>query len=132
MLQHAAYTVEADLIGFDGIPPLQESLEELMSAPLTWIGIRDEGGGLAGALGYTSEDQVVDIDRLVVAPERFRSGCGSALIGALDPGSTVTVSTGSANTPAHSFYSSLGFTKAREEQVVPGLKIAHFTREPQP
>jgi hypothetical protein len=33
-LQRASYAVEAELIGFDGIPPLQEPLEALMAAPL--------------------------------------------------------------------------------------------------
>jgi GNAT superfamily N-acetyltransferase len=132
MLQQAAYRVEAELIDFDGIPPLHESLEDLVASPLHWIGIRAAGGELVAALANTTEGEMLDIDRLAVVPDRSRNGYGSALIGALDPGSTITVSTGSTNVPAHSFYAAQGFTKNREEEVVPGPMTTRFTREPEP
>jgi hypothetical protein len=50
-LQRASYAVEAELIGFDQIPGLRESVEELVAAGLLWLGVR-EGGRLAGALAY--------------------------------------------------------------------------------
>lgn len=131
MLQHAAYRVEADLIDFDGIPPLHESLEELVAAPLRWIGVRDEEGAVVGALAYTTNEKMLEIDRLVVAPDRFRNGYGSVLIDALNPQLTMTVTTGAANTPAHSFCVAHGFTRSNDEEVVPGLMITQFTREPQ-
>lgn len=46
-LQRASYAVEAELIGFDQIPGLRESVEELVAAGLLWLGVR-EGGRLAG------------------------------------------------------------------------------------
>jgi GNAT superfamily N-acetyltransferase len=132
MLQHSAYRVEADLIEFDGIPPLHESLEDLVAAPLHWIGVRTGVGELVGALAYTIDDESLDIDRLVISPDRFRNGYGSALVRALDPGLTITVSTGSANAPAHRFYATHGFVTTFEEEVVPGLMATHFERRPGP
>lgn len=48
-LQRLAYRSEAELIGFDGIPPLHESIDDLRSAALDWLGIR-EGDRLVAAL----------------------------------------------------------------------------------
>lgn len=51
-LQHAAYAVEAVLIGDDRIPPLHESVEELCDARLLWRAVFSDGE-LAGAIGWT-------------------------------------------------------------------------------
>lgn len=128
-LQRAAYRVEAELIGFDGIPPLHESLEDLIAARLQWIGIEEPDGHIAAALAYTEAEQHIEIDRLVVMPDRFRLGFGAALVGALDRSAMITVSTGAVNGPAHRLYEAQGFTRTRDEEIVPGMWIAHFTRE---
>ena len=130
-LQHAAYRIEADLIGFEGIPPLYETLEQLVEAPLQWIGVRSPDGDIAAVLAYTGDDTRIDIDRLIVSPDHFRNRYGTALVAALDPTATVTVSTGSANAPAHRLYEGLGFVRIRAEEVVPGLSITHFVRKTQ-
>ena len=41
-LQRASYTLEAELIGFDGIPALHESLEELRDCGESFLGLDDE------------------------------------------------------------------------------------------
>jgi GNAT superfamily N-acetyltransferase len=128
-IQRAAYRVEADLIEFDRIPPLHESLDELVAFPFVWLGIRGADGRVAAALAYIETDGEIDIHRLVVAPDRFRDGLGSALIDALDGRARIIVSTGSANTVAHRFYESLGFSPTRSEMIHPDLSITHFVRE---
>jgi ribosomal protein S18 acetylase RimI-like enzyme len=131
-LQHEAYRIEADLIGSEDIPPLHESLGELARAPLQWLGVREAGGGVEAALAYTAVDGIIDIDRLIVSPTRFRHGYGTALVAKLGQRATITVSTGSANTPAHRFYEALGFRRTHDEEVTPGLFVTHFTREVPP
>lgn len=128
-MQRAAYRVEADLIGFDDIPQREESLEELKARQLDWIGIRDGSRRVVAALGFVDKGGVVDIDRLVVAPESFRRGYARALVAALHPGRTIVVSTGRDNHPARALYESLGFVTTHDEEVVPGLVITHFRRE---
>ena len=96
-LQRAAYRVEADLIGFDMIPPLLESHAELQAQQLCWRGITDEEGQVVAAIGYTVTRDGIDIDRLMVAPARFRDGLAVELLAVLDPQSSVTVSTGAVN-----------------------------------
>ncbi len=128
--QRAAYRVEAELIAFDAIPPLHESLSELMQAELCWVGIRDDNRGIVAALAYTRDGEDLDIDRLVVAPPKFQSGLGAALVESLDATAVVNVSTGAANAPAGRFCESLGFVRTGDEEIVPGLVISHFTRKP--
>lgn len=129
-LQRAAYQVEADLVGSTDIPPLHESLSELMAASVRWRGIRIDDE-IVAAIAFTQDGSHIDIDRLVVAPGRMRLGYGSALLSSLDPGAAIVVSTGSENRPACDFYLRHGFTEAGESEPVPGLAVTHFHRRPE-
>jgi GNAT superfamily N-acetyltransferase len=128
-VQRAAYREEADLIGSTAIPQLTESLAELQAQPLEWIGVHDSRHRVVAALAFTDDGEVIDIDRLMVAPNLFRRGYGRALVAALDERRTVIVSTGRDNPPGRALYESLGFVRSRDEEVVPGLVITHFRRE---
>ena len=69
-LQRASYAVEAELIGFDGIPALHESLEELRDCGESFLGLDDETG-LAGAVSWVRlQDGTLDICRLMVTSAR--------------------------------------------------------------
>jgi GNAT superfamily N-acetyltransferase len=128
LVQHAAYAVEAALIGDDRIPPLHEDLDDLRNAPLLWLAAFI-GDALVGAVAWTEDGAVVDIDRLVVAPDAQRQGVGSALVRAVlrrAAGRPTTVSTGRENTPARRLYERLGFTCAGGEEVIPGLWITRY------
>jgi ribosomal protein S18 acetylase RimI-like enzyme len=127
-MQHAAYAVEAGLIGDERIPPLHENLEDLRSARLLWLAAFD-GDGLVGAVAWSEDRGEVDIDRLVVAPHAHRRGVGSALVRAVlhrAGGRRTTVSTGRDNRPARNLYERLGFACADEEEVIPGLWITRY------
>ena len=128
LLQRAAYACEAALIGDERIPPLREGLEDLVRAPLLWVGAF-AGGHLVGALGYQDAVDHLDIDRLVVAPSAHRRGTGSALVReALHRAGPrrVVVATGRDNHPARALYERLGFSRAGDEEVLPGLWIARY------
>jgi len=130
-LQRESYAVEAGLIGSDGIPQLTETLEELRSAGLEWLGTFDDAG-LTGAVSWTVlDDGTVDIHRLVVAPRAFRRGVASALLDELDaryPDRPTFVSTGRDNGPARELYRRRGFTVVREREPIPGLWITELER----
>ncbi|MFF3674071.1 GNAT family N-acetyltransferase [Streptomyces sp. NPDC002120] len=133
----AAYAVEAELIGFDGIPALGESLAQMRAQELDWIGaVCDGGGELAGFLAWEEEPGGdVSIDRVCVSPARFRRGIASLLLRHaltdLFPGRPVKVTTGAANTPAVSLYEHLGFTRGPDFSPAPGLVMASFRLTPQ-
>ncbi|MGW7100596.1 GNAT family N-acetyltransferase [Streptomyces sp. NPDC054838] len=130
-----AYAVEAELIGFDGIPALRESLAQLRDRPLHWLGVRGADGLIAGFLAWEEEgDGSVCVDRLCVAPAAFRRGIASLLLRHLlaetVPGRRVTVTTGAANSPAVALYDRLGFRRGEDFSPAPGLLMASFTRDP--
>ena len=125
-VQRLAYAVEAEIIGFDGIPPLHESLECLRTCGEVFLGLYDEEG-LAGAVSYQLDGSTVDICRLVVHPRAHRRGIASKLLDAL-PDGPQTVSTGSKNEPALALYRKRGFVETGEREVAPGVSITDLSR----
>jgi ribosomal protein S18 acetylase RimI-like enzyme len=130
-IQRLAYRIEADLIGFEGIPPLHESLEELRASQESFLGyFVDEQ--LAAFVSYEIANSVLDIGRLVVHPDYFRRGIGQTLIRAL--GETagikrIIVSTGALNLPARKLYENLGFSLIDEISLDEGVKIARYEKQ---
>ncbi|GAA1319178.1 GNAT family N-acetyltransferase [Streptomyces sp. NBC_00264] len=131
-LQRASYAVEARLIGFDGIPPLHESLEQLRTCDESCLGVRDELR-LVGAVAWTRlPNGALDICRLVVHPVAHRRGVATALLDALDliePAELTVVSTATANLPAVALYRRRGFIPVGERQVAPGVTITLLERK---
>ena len=127
-IQHAAYQIEADLIGYDGIPPLDETVDELQSQPIEWLAAF-EGDDIVGAIGFVvTPDGSCDIDRLIVDPDRARRGIGRALVETVLDHPIVTVSTGARNEPACALYESLGFHRTDEREVAPGISVVEYAR----
>jgi ribosomal protein S18 acetylase RimI-like enzyme len=131
-LQRPAYAVEARLIGFDGIPALHESLEQLRECGESFLGVRDEAA-LVGAVSWTRVPSgALDICRLVVHPNAHRRGIATALLDALDstePADLTVVSTGTANLPALALYRRRGFVPVGERQIAPGVTITLLERK---
>lgn len=125
-VQRLAYAVEAEIIGFDGIPALHETLDELRAADEVFLGIYDEEG-LAGSVSYQLDESTVDICRLVVHPRAHRRGIATALLDAL-PDGPQTVSTGTKNEPALRLYRGRGFVATGEREVAPGVSITDLAR----
>ncbi|MCX5197825.1 GNAT family N-acetyltransferase [Streptomyces sp. NBC_00249] len=130
----AAYTVEAELIGFDGIPALRESLTDMRGRALTWLGAVTPDGTVAGFLAWQEEaDGQISLDRLCVDPAWFRRGVASLLLRhaleELFPDRTVEVTTGADNTPAITLYTRLGFIRGADFSPAPGLRMASFARD---
>ncbi|UJR87237.1 Alanine acetyltransferase (plasmid) [Sandaracinus amylolyticus] len=130
-MQRAAYRIEADLIGFEAIPPLHESLEQLIAAPLTWLGAVEDGE-LVGAIAYVVESGTCDINRLFVDPRFVRRGWGRRLTESVLEHPVVTVSTGTANTPARELYRSLGFVDVATREIAPGTTVTIAERRAAP
>jgi ribosomal protein S18 acetylase RimI-like enzyme len=131
-LQRRAYLVEAKLIGSNDIPPLRETLAELRRCGETFLVARAGDGVLAGAIPWRVDGSVVDLHRLVVDPEYFRQGVGSALVrgalGCVPEAERAVVQTGAANAPAIALYRREGFEPDGELEPVPGLRVARFVK----
>ncbi|WP_326733316.1 GNAT family N-acetyltransferase [Streptomyces sp. NBC_01022] len=134
-LQRASYAVEARLIGFDGIPPLHESLEQLRACDESFLGVPDESR-LVGAVAWTRlPNGALDICRLVVHPAAHRRGVATTLLDTLDsiePAELTVVSTGTPNLPAVELYRRRGFKPVGERQVAPSVTVTLLERKNTP
>lgn len=132
LVQRAAYAAEAELMGFDGIPPLHETLAELLEAEHQhWLG-RFDGPTLVGGLAWEEDGAAgIDLLRLAVAPSVWRRGHATALLDAFDDLADprpVSVATGSANAPALALYERRGFRATGEEEIAPGVRLTRLLR----
>jgi ribosomal protein S18 acetylase RimI-like enzyme len=122
-------------MGFDGIPPLYETLDELVQCGERFFGSYDQRG-LAGVVSWKKlADETVDICRLVVAPRAFRMGHATALLDALglaEPAERFTVSTGTANIPALALYRRHGFVPIGTRKVGPDITVTLLERRTRP
>lgn len=132
-LQQVAYRVEAELIGSDAIPPLEETPDEIMALDLHFLAFMD-GDVPVAAVGYRLSGDVLDVDRLMVDPRLFRRGLARRLLTetlATVPHHRAVVSTGTANTPARRLYLDLGFRHVADHEAAPGLLVSRYERVPQ-
>lgn len=131
-LQKTSYALEAELIGDDRIPPLQEDEVELAAWRGRWLTAWD-GVELVGAIAWSESGERVEIQKVMVTPTAMRRGIASALLGHVvdrASGREILVATGRANTPAVSLYAKHGFRVENDEQVPPGIWITHLRRSP--
>lgn len=132
LIQRSAYAAETERMGLDGLPPLHETLDELLEAEhQRWLG-RFDGPTLVGGLAWEEDGAAgVDLRRLVVAPAAWRRGHATALLDAFDElvgPRAVSVSTGSANAPALALYARRGFRVVGEDEIAPGVRLTRLLR----
>jgi ribosomal protein S18 acetylase RimI-like enzyme len=130
-LQRRSYRVEADLLGFDGIPPLHDSIERLQACGETFLGAWLDGA-LSGVVAWRRDGDTLDLCRLAVDPSFFRRGVGRALVRAAESAEAgkgrVLVQTGAANEPAKALYRSEGFVEVGEAEPAPGVRVTRFEK----
>jgi len=79
-IQRAAYAIEADLMAFDGIPPLHETAAQVQQHDgLTWLGAFS-GDEIVGIIAWIASEDSIEIDRLAINPLWSRQGFGRALV----------------------------------------------------
>ncbi|MEH7109247.1 MULTISPECIES: GNAT family N-acetyltransferase [Bacillaceae] len=130
-LQRSSYLIEAKLIDFYDIPPLKETIKDLVDSGEQFIGFFDEDE-LVGALSYTMVGQELTICRLIVDPNHFRKGIAQKLLINLEENnneiSVFKVSTGRDNFPAIRLYLKNGFKWTSDMEVAPGFFISIFEK----
>lgn len=127
-IQLAAYAIEANLIGFDGIPQLSETAQAVRQlGHMHWIGAFN-ADLLVGLIAWEHNEQGAEIDRLAVDPQAARQGFGRQLVRAVPAQGTVTVSTGEANIPAVTLYLGEGFKQIGSIEIAPNVRVSEFQR----
>jgi ribosomal protein S18 acetylase RimI-like enzyme len=130
-LQKAAYKIEADIIGFEQLPPLLEQPEDIMASEEVYYGYYEEET-LAGIISYIVKGDVLDIYKVAVHPGFFRRGIAARLLKHVEqvPGiSRVIVSTALNNYPAVRLYSSKGYIRTHIREAKEGLLIVSFEKQ---
>ncbi|MFD3260320.1 GNAT family N-acetyltransferase [Paenibacillus lentus] len=130
-IQIPAYKVEAELIGFEGIPQLQDTAEKMMECREQFVGYMLDGE-LVAFISYEETDQEVEICRLVVHPYHFRKKIATILVEhiveTISQGRPIRVNTGALNFPAKGLYQMFGFRQVRDIEVAPGVFITELRR----
>ncbi|QKS70492.1 GNAT family N-acetyltransferase [Paenalkalicoccus suaedae] len=129
-LQQLSYRVEAELIGFEALPPLSDTVLSIQHSGETFWGyFSDEK--LCGAIAYTEDGDTCDVCRLMVHPDYFRKGIAQALFDHVRANIDVTdfvVATGAKNMPAIRFYVRNGFQVERTVEVHPELSLTYLRK----
>lgn len=126
-MQQISYLIEAQWMQFEDIPPFLETMEELRQSLEQFYGWYTYDGELAGVVSIEySMPSELHICRLMVRRDHFRQGIGRALMMYIldTPGiRRFTICTGVRNEPALKLYSSLGFHKVYDEEIVPDIYL---------
>lgn len=134
-LQHAAYRIEAALIGVVDLPPLQDTILSLQASDETFFGAYTDENELIGAISFEADDQtgICTICRLMVHPDYHRRGVGSLLVEhLLSTHSRPTawgVTAEIRNMPAIALYERYGFVRERIFTPQPGIELLWLVRK---
>ncbi|MWV47296.1 GNAT family N-acetyltransferase [Paenibacillus sp. HJL G12] len=136
-LQHIAYRLEAEKIGFYDIPPLLDTHETLKNCGEIFYGCLNEEGDLIGAVATKEEAKgSLTLMRMMVHPDHFRKGIAGSLIRHVledhPDTSLFIVSTGAKNEPAVALYLKFGFVPFDTFEVAPGVELTTFHRRADP
>ena len=121
-LQYLAYQSEAALFGSKDIPPLKQTLEEVIEEYDSGIILKmtDDTGAIIGSVRAHESDGTVYIGKLMVHPEMRRRGLGKRLLSGIEqyyPGKRYELFTSTRSKDNIRLYESVGY-KAFDERAV--------------
>lgn len=137
VIQMAAYSQEAKLLGAISFPPLQRTIADIERSGGRFLGAYLDGT-LVGVIALESDSSSagMDISSLVVLPAFQRRGVARALLSSVvgDFSSrALTVSTALQNAPALALYAQFGFVEVGRRLVgSEELPVAQFRRPAHP
>jgi len=132
-LQYLAYQSEARLFDDPDIPPLRQTLDELIEEFNGGIILKasDEYGKIIGSVRARCENGTVHIGRLMVHPDRQRQGLGSLLLSAMErefPGKRYELFTSTRSVGNIRLYERLGYRAFREEPITDQLCFVYLEK----
>lgn len=131
-LQRAAFVTEAQRYGDPFLPPLTQTLDDLVAELAgPGIGIRD-GSRLVGAVRWVVTDGVAHIGRLMVVPDRQGQGLGTRLLRAVETtaeADAYELFTGHLSVESIRLYEREGYTIVRRTTPRDGVSLVHLRKE---
>ncbi|SFH63898.1 Acetyltransferase (GNAT) family protein [Priestia megaterium] len=129
-IQVPSYLVEAKIIGYYDLPPLKDTIDSLQQSQETFFAYYLQEK-LCGIISFKLDKTEVDLHRLIVHPDHFRTGIAQKLLSfveTIEGVKSIIVTTGAKNTPAINFYLKNGFRKLQEVKVDEHLILSSFRK----
>ncbi|MFS0656441.1 GNAT family N-acetyltransferase [Bacillus sp. 179-C3.3 HS] len=127
-IQLAAYEREAVQIGYRDLPPLKETINDIIEAIGYFVGFKEKGK-LLGIVSYEMDGERIVISRLAVHPDHLYQGIGTQLMRfMISHGKPIELTTAEANLPAIKLYEKLGFKKVARLEVENNLILTKMER----
>lgn len=129
-IQLAAYQQEAEQIGYADLPPLKETIQDVMKAKEQFIGF-EQHDLLLGVVSYEELKDCLTISRLAVHPKALKQGIGTRLMSTImEKNVPIELTTGQENTPAKRLYEKLGFFETNVIHVAKELTLSKMKWTP--
>lgn len=132
-LQYLAYQSEAKLFNNPDIPPLKQTLEQVLGEYQKGIILKavDENNVIIGSVRGYCENETVHIGKLMVHPERQGEGIGSKLLVEMErqyPNHRYELFTSSRSEKNIALYERLGYKIFSEKQITDELKFVYLEK----
>lgn len=132
-LQKLAYQSEAELNGDWTIPPLTETLPEIMSEFETKVFLKTMcSDNIIGSVRAAIDSGTCQVGRLIVHPDYQRKGIGTLLMNKIEAAfpnaERFELFTGTKSTNNIRLYRRLGYQEFREEDLSPNVRLVFMEK----
>ena len=133
-LQYMAYQSEADLFGTRDIPPLKQTLEEVIEEYNQGIILKliDENNVIIGSVRAKEKDGTVYIGKLMVHPDHRCKGYGSRLLNEIEayfPERRYELFTSTKSVDNIRLYEKMGYKEFKQESISNELVFVYLEKK---
>ena len=133
-LQYLAYQSEADLFGSRDIPPLKQTLDEVVEEFNSGVILKmvDDNNTIIGSVRAQERDGTVYIGKLMVHPEYRHKGYGTMLLSEIEkcfPDKRYELFTSTRSLDNIRLYQKLGYTTFAQKAVNDELKFMYMEKK---
>lgn len=132
-LQYLSYQSEAELFGNKDIPPLKQTLEEVIDEYNEGIILKmvDENRKIIGSIRAKEKNKTVYIGKLMVHPEYRHNGYGTRLLTEIEqyfPGKRYELFTSTRSTNNIRLYQRMGYKTFKQKAVNDDLQFVYLEK----
>ena len=133
-LQYLAYQSEAALFGSKDIPPLKQTIDEVIAEYSEGVILKmvDENGTIIGSVRAKESNGTVYIGKLMVHPDRRRNGYGTRLLAEVEqfyPGKRYELFTSTRSIDNIKLYQNSGYKEFARKAVNDELQFVYMEKK---